>query len=726
MKKTSIKITGMHCASCAGKIEKALKAKPGVVVASVNFGTETAQVEHDVIKSSVQDLIEAIKAQGYGAFGQGEPGHAESMNHETHDGQDLKIKLLVSILLTLPIVLWTMTPVVYPLPFAKEWVLLVLATPVVLWGGSFLFVNTVKAIRRMSADMDTLIAIGVGAAYLYSVATTVGLVAGPQFFETASALVCFIILGRVLEARARGKTKQSLQKLVELAPKEATVFRDGRQIKIPVKDIIVGDLVIVKPGEKIPVDGIVSKGHSSVDESMISGESIPIEKKPGDAVIGSTINKSGSFAFTAQKVGKDTVLAQIIRMVEEAMSSKPSVQRLADKVSSIFVPVVLVLAILTFLFWYYIAAMGFVFALTLAITTLVIACPCALGLATPTAVMVGTGVGAEHGILIKSGDALENVGKLTTIVLDKTGTLTLGKPEVTDVIELASKREDILKFAAIGEVKSEHPLADAIVQAAKLDNIVIPEATFFRNHEGLGIEASWRGKHVLVGNLRLMKQHRIPTDDSLERLEALESEGKTVMCVAIENKLAGLVAVADVLKADAKAAVDGLTSLGLGVMMLTGDNERVANGIAKKAGIDSVIAQVLPKDKLEKIRELQAQGKRVAMVGDGVNDAPALTQADVGIAIGGGTDIARESGDIVLIKSNVNDVVMAIKLSRLTLRKIYQNLYWAFGYNVIGIPVAMGVLYPVGILLPAEAAGLAMALSSVSVVTNSLRIRKFA
>ena len=583
--------------------------------------------------------------------------------------------------------------------------------------------------------MNTLIAVGTSAAYIYSLIVTflphLFMVKGVMldvYFDTSAAIIVLILLGRFLEARARGRTSEAIKKLIGLQPKTARVIRNGNELDIPVADVVAGDIVVVRPGEKLPVDGILKEGVSSVDESMVTGESLPIDKKVGDTVIGATINKTGTFRFEATKVGKDTVLAQIIRLVQEAQGSKPPIARMVDVVASTFVPVVILLAIITFIVWYFFGPPpAFTYAFLNFIAVLIIACPCALGLATPTSIMVGTGKGAEHGILIRGAEALEMAHHLDTIVLDKTGTLTRGEPSVTDIVESGemTKRE-ILFLAASAEKGSEHPLGEAVVRKAKEEGLILIEATDFQAIAGYGIEATVAGKRVLLGNRRLIEDRKIEGNGFTDRSEVLSSEGKSLMFLAIDGRVGGILAVADTLKANSKQAVEALHRMGLEVVMLTGDHERTANAIARQIGIDRVLAEVLPEMKAEEIRKLQGEGKRVGMVGDGINDAPALAQANVGFAMGTGTDVAMESSDITLIGGDLRGIVTAIALSKATIRNIKQNLFWAFAYNTILIPVAAGVLFPFfGILLnPIFAAG-AMAFSSVTVVSNALRLRRF-
>jgi Cu+-exporting ATPase len=622
--------------------------------------------------------------------------------------------------------------------FSKEtnfFLQFLLATPVQFWVGWQFYVGFWKAAKHKTSDMNTLIAVGTSAAYLYSLIVTfvphLIMVKGLMmdvYFDTSAAIIVLILLGRFLEARAKGKTSEAIKKLIGLQPKTARVIRNGNEVDIPVEEMTLGDIVVVRPGEKIPVDGIVREGYSSVDESMVTGESLPVEKKVGDTAIGATINKTGTFKFEATKVGKNTVLAQIIRLVQEAQGSKPRIARMVDVIASYFVPVVISIAIVTFIVWYFFGPHpALTYAFLNFVAVLIIACPCALGLATPTSIMVGIGKGAENGILIRGAEALETAHQLNTIILDKTGTLTKGEPSVTDIIESEMfTRKEILSLAASAEKGSEHPLGEAIVNKAKEEGLGLFESKDFQAIAGHGIEATIDSKRILLGNLRLMEERKVFLNGLLDRAERLSKEGKTPMFLAVEGKVAGIIAVADTLKEDSKKAVETLHRLGLEVVMLTGDNERTAKAIASQIGIDRVLAEVLPEMKAEEVKRLQAQGKKVGMVGDGINDAPALAQADVGIAIGTGTDVAMESSDITLIGGDLKGVVTAIALSKATIRNIKQNLFWAFAYNTILIPVAAGVLFPFfGILLnPIFAAG-AMAFSSVTVVSNALRLRRF-
>ncbi|MCW1304595.1 MAG: heavy metal translocating P-type ATPase [Candidatus Parvarchaeota archaeon] len=734
MKKIIIPILGMHCASCAQKIESTLKKLDGIINVNVNFATEKATVEFNETLINENEINNAIEQLGYKVIKEvdREAGKAVDRQKEAREKEirTLKSLFLFSLLFSIPIFLiampfeWLNIGIPY-----KNIILLLLATPVQFIVGYRFYKGTFSALKAKTANMDTLIAMGTSAAYFYSffVVLFPDVLGNNVYFETSALIITFIILGKWLEALTKGRASEAIKKLVGLQPKNAIVIRAGKEVTIPIEDVVIGDIVVVKPGQKIPVDGIVIDGISSVDESIITGESIPVEKKKGDTVIGATINKHGSFKFKATKVGKDTVLNQIIKLVEEAQGSKAPIQRLADKVSGYFVSVVIVIAISAFIFWYFILGQSFVFSLSIFIAVLIIACPCALGLATPTAIMIGTGKGAENGILIKDAEALENAHKLTTIVFDKTGTLTEGKPVVTDILAVDKlDKKEILRYAAISEKKSEHPLADAIINKAKEEKIKIPDARFFEAIPGYGIIAKYNKNELLFGNRNLMKKHKIKIEALEERINNLENEGKTVMILAVNKKVVGLIAVADTLKKFSKEAIQKLYKMGKEVVMITGDNKRTANAIARQLGIEYVLAEVLPEDKEKEIEKLQKKGKIVAMVGDGINDAPALARADIGIAIGAGTDVALETGQIVLVKNDLRDVVTAIELSNYTIKKIKQNLFWAFFYNSISIPIAAGLLYPfTGFLLNPIIAGVAMAFSSVSVVSNSLLMKRY-
>lgn len=729
MKKTTISISGMHCASCAQKIESNLSRLKGIKSANVNIATERATVEFNEKIISEDKINNVIEKLGYGVIRKSNEEEMVDKEKVARKGEISKLKrlFLFSLILSVPIFTISMVLEWFGIMIPdKNIILLLLATPVQFVAGYRFYKGALLSLKAKSASMDTLIAIGTSAAYFYSLFVIlfpgVNGLGGEVYFETSAVLITFILLGKWLEAVTKGKASDAIKKLMGLQPKTATVIRNGKEMQIQIKNVMVGDMVVVKPGQKIPVDGIVVEGLSSVDESMITGESIPIEKKKNDKVIGGTFNKHGSFKFKATKVGRNMVLSQIIKMVEDAQGSKAPIQRLADKVSSYFVPAVMLIAIISFSAWYFVFGQAFVFSLGIFIAVLIIACPCALGLATPTAIIVGTGKGAENGILIKGAEALENAHKITTVVFDKTGTLTKGKPEVTDILATDKlNKKDILKYAAIAEKDSEHPLAEAINNKVKEEKLKIPAAEHFKAIPGYGIAAKY-GKDILLGNRKLMEKYKIRIENE-EEINRLENEGKTVMILALNRKTVGLIAVADTLKEFSKKAVEKLHKMGKEVIMITGDNKRTADAIAKQLEIDDVLAEVLPENKEKEIAKLQKKGKIVAFVGDGINDAPALAKADIGMAIGAGTDVALETGQIVLMKSDVRDVVTAIDLSNYTIRKIKQNLFWAFFYNSIGIPIAAGILYP--FVLNPIIAGAAMAFSSVSVVSNSLLMRRY-
>jgi len=727
MKKITLDIIGMHCASCATLITKKVQKIPGVKYVNVNLTTEKATVEFDETKTSNKIIIDSINNLGYSAKPFSNDSSNKDQESEKRENEIKRIRnlLIFSAIFAIPafiigmVLMWFGLDIPY-----KNYILLALATPVQFYVGYGIYKSAFGALKNKSANMDTLIALGTSAAYFYSLYIVIWSPMGDQYFEAAAVLITFVMLGRYLEAIAKGKTSEAIKKLMNLSPKIATVIRNGHVEKIKIDEVIEGDIVIVKPGEKVPVDGIVIEGNSSIDESMITGESMPIEKNKGDTVIGATINKHGSFKFKATKVGANSTLAQIIKLIEDAQGKKAPIQRFADQISAYFVPAVIGIAILAFVIWYFIVGQTFEFSLIIAVSVLVIACPCALGLATPTAIMVGTGKGAEKGILIKGGDALETAHKLYAVVFDKTGTLTQGKPEVTDIVSVKSMNEnEILKLAASVEQHSEHPLAEAIINKTKEKNIKLEEIKNFKAIPGHGVEGMLKKKKIIVGKPEYIR--KLAGLGSFEnKISELEENGKTVVVLCIDKKVEGFIGIADTPRKDSIQAVKELQNQKIYVYMITGDNKRTANAIAKQLGINHVISEVLPEDKAKHVKKLQKRGK-VAMVGDGINDAPALAQADIGIAIGSGTDVAMETGNIVLMNNKTTDVVKAIKLSKITIKKIKQNMFWALFYNSLGIPIAAGVLYPfTGWLLNPMIAGGAMAASSVSVVLNTLLMKR--
>jgi Cu+-exporting ATPase len=733
-----IPIQGMHCASCVRAIEKALQQKEGILKASVNLADEKARVEYIPSLIGLGQIKKIIEQTGYRVLELPEEGELEDiegkLRHEEY--RTLKVKFLSGLILGLLVFIGSM-PHWFPwVPsfLNNFFVLWALATPVQFWIGWQFYRGAWSALRHWNADMNTLIAVGTSAAYFYSVAATLfpsffkaGGITPQVYFDTSAMIIVLILFGRLLEARAKGRTSEAIKKLIGLQPNTARVIKEGSEKDIPIAEVKVRDEILVRPGEKIPVDGVVSEGSSSVDESMITGESIPVRKKAGNQVIGATINKSGSFRFQATKVGRDTALAQIIKMVRDAQGSKAPIQRLADVIAGYFVPIVLSIAVVTFVIWFNFGPKpALTFSLLNFVAVLIIACPCALGLATPTAVMVGTGKGAENGILIKGGESLEMAHRIDTVVFDKTGTLTKGEPEVTDIVTgFSYSEEEILLYAASAEKASEHPLGEALIKEAEKRKIPLKEPKNFTSIEGKGIEAEIGGKTVLIGSAKLFQERNLDIHHLKDQAERFSQEGKTPVFLALEGKTASLIAVADKLKKDAVHALGELKKQGLEVVMLTGDDRHTAGAIAREAGVDKVLSEVLPEDKVEEIKRLQADGRKVAMVGDGINDAPALAQAHIGMAIGSGTDVAMEASDITLIRNDLLGVAKAIELSRRTIKVIKQNLFWAFFYNTVGIPIAAGVLYPFfGILLSPIIASAAMAFSSVSVVSNSLRLRR--
>ncbi|XLP20268.1 heavy metal translocating P-type ATPase [Bacillus toyonensis] len=728
--KAEFTVSGMTCAACANRVEKRLNKLDGVNKATVNFALESATVDFNPDEVSVNEMKSTITKLGYKLELKSDEQDG-STDHRLQEIERQKKKFIISFILSFPL-LWAMvshfsfTSFIYlPDMLMNPWVQLALATPVQFIIGGQFYIGAYKALRNKSANMDVLVALGTSAAYFYSVYLSIQSIGSSEhmtdlYFETSAVLITLIILGKLFEAKAKGRSSEAIKKLMGLQAKTATVVRDGTEMKILIEEVVAGDIVYVKPGEKIPIDGEIVEGKSAIDESMLTGESIPVDKTIGDVVIGSTINKNGFLKVKATKVGRDTALAQIIKVVEEAQGSKAPIQRVADQISGIFVPVVVVIAIITFAVWMIFVTPGdFGGALEKMIAVLVIACPCALGLATPTSIMAGSGRSAEYGILFKGGEHLEATHRLDTVILDKTGTVTNGKPVLTDVIVADGfHEEEILRLVGAAEKNSEHPLAEAIVEGIKEKRIDIPSSETFEAIPGFGIESIVEGKQLLIGTRRLMKKFNIDIEEVSKSMEELEREGKTAMLIAIDKEYAGIVAVADTVKDTSKAAIARLKKMGLDVVMITGDNTQTAQAIAGQVGIDHVIAEVLPEGKAEEVKKLQAQGKKVAMVGDGINDAPALATADIGMAIGTGTDVAMEAADITLIRGDLNSIADAIFMSKMTIRNIKQNLFWALAYNGLGIPIAA-----LGFLAP-WVAGAAMAFSSVSVVLNALRLQR--
>ncbi|HOX40868.1 MAG TPA: heavy metal translocating P-type ATPase [bacterium] len=740
----NLRINGMHCSSCAGIIERSIKEVPGVESANVNFAAEKARVS--LGSSTVDAVLSAVKKAGYSAETIDEKdGERESKKREG-EIRALWQRFKISLILSIPMLYFMIFDFIPGFPGAKLLlpyvgiISLILTTPVQFVIGSGFYKGMWSSLRMRTFNMDSLIAIGTSTAYIYSLVNYLSFVIknntllgldgakiSELYFETAAFLITFVILGKWLEARAKGRTSEAIEKLMGLQAKSARVVRGGNTLDIPIEEVVAGDIVLVRPGEKIPVDGKIVKGSSAVDESMLTGESLPVEKNIGDSVIGATVNKSGSFEFEATRVGSETALAQIIRLIEEAQGSKAPIQAFADRISAYFVPAVIVIALLVFITWYLVLGESLAFSLMAFTAVIVIACPCALGLATPTAIMVGTGKGAEHGILIKGGEPLEKACKVSAVVFDKTGTLTHGKPEVTDILTTSDSDEDeVLSLAASLERSSEHPLAEAIYTYAGEESAKIEDVDKFKAIPGHGVEGEINHTKYYFGNRRLITDIlHLEIDKINRKLERLEEQGKTAMILATKDKIIGVIAVADTVKETSREAVIKLEGMGIAVYMITGDNARTAKAIANQVGIKNVLAEVLPEDKASEVKKLQQDGSVVAMVGDGINDAPALAQADLGVAMGSGTDVAMEAGGIVIIKNDLQDVVTAIELSKETMSKIKSNMFFALFYNVIGIPIAARIFVGAGLILKPELAGLAMALSSVSVVTNSLLLKYF-
>lgn len=738
-------IEGMTCASCSATVEKTAGKLNGMETASVNLAAEKMTVTYNPLNLSVRDISDAINQTGYKAVPRGEDNEREEAVQEQEESKEelIKRRTILIALFTIPLFYISMAPMVgiaipafidhmmYPIRYSLAQLFLTIP---VMWYGRPYFKQGFKTLSKGHPNMNSLISLGTVAAFIYSIGATYAIIfngadlAMMLYFETAAVILAFHTLGKYLEERSKGRMSEAIQKLMDLAPKTARIVHNGNEEEVAIEEVAPGDIVRVRPGEKMPVDGVIIKGRTAVDEAMLTGESMPVEKAEGDSIIGASMNKNGSIDYRATKVGKDTTLSQIIQLVEEAQGSKAPIAKLADIITGYFVPIVMALAFISGIVWL-LAGQSFIFALTILISVLVIACPCALGLATPTAIMVGTGKGAEHGVLIKSGDALESIHNIQTVVFDKTGTLTEGKPVVTDTVlskQATVTEESLLRMAASAEKGSEHPLGEAIVKEAEEKGIAAKDASDFEAIPGQGLKAVVEGKTIFFGNKKLMTEQSLDYQALENAADRLADEGKTPMYLAIDGKVEGLIAVADTLKENSMETIKALKKRGIEVAMITGDNTRTANAVAQKAGIDRVLSDVLPEDKANEVKKLQSEGKKVAMVGDGINDAPALAQSDIGIAIGSGTDVAVESADVVLMRSDVKEVLTAIELSEDTLKNIKQNLFWAFAYNVIGIPIAMGLLFLLGgpLLNPVFAAA-AMSFSSVSVLLNALRLKKF-
>ena len=749
-KNIDLKIEGMSCAACAKAVERVVKKLDGVAAINVNIATDKASIEYNPSKIKLSEIKRVVENAGYKALDESKKQFVdEDKIKKEKEIKALFTKFIIAMVFSIPLFYiamgpmvpkplgpWQVPEIINPMTNTLNYALiqLILVIPVMCAGYKF-YLHGYKSLFSGSPNMDTLVAIGTSAAFLYSLYTTIQIANGSVttmhhhqlYYESAGIIIALILLGKFFESRSKGKTSEAIKKIMGLQPKTATIIINNKEIETPIDEVIVGDVILVKPGEKIPVDGVVIEGSTSVDESMLTGESIPVEKVVGSKVTGASINKNGSIKFKAEKVGSDTALSQIVKLVEDAQGTKAPIAKLADTVSGYFVPIVMTIAVVSALLWWILGNKDLIFVLTIFISVLVIACPCALGLATPTAIMVGTGKGAENGIFIKGGEALELAHKINTVIFDKTGTITEGKPKVTDIITANHIAQDyLLQIAVSAEKGSEHPLGEAIVRYGVEKNLEFKNLENFKAIPGNGIEVIIDNKNILLGNTKLMNDRNINIDNLKNKYDSLANEGKTPMYIAIDNNIGGIIAVADVIKESSKKAIETLHNMGIKVAMVTGDNKNTANAIASQVGIDIVLAEVLPEDKSREVKKLQEKGDFVAMVGDGINDAPALAKADIGIAIGSGTDVAMESADIVLMKSDLMDVPNAIKLSNATIKNIKQNLFWAFGYNTIGIPVAAGLLYIFGgpLLNPMIAAA-AMSLSSVSVVTNALRLRNF-